>query len=194
MKAEDVKIGMRVKYTGSSSVAGKPLGYATVVSACANDPQHFKASWDVFNGKILHVHCSMLEPAEEIPTKPPIDLHNCKINVQAYAEQYKISLEEAHKEIQQYLFDNGCLWIGEVTTHSMFGLGANYLFVEDNKITHESWSEIWEKQNIQEVTFSRNISLTPQLVSPVPVFVECNGKKYDKKLFEKAIDGLEAVE
>lgn len=187
MKAEDVKIGMRVRFFSE----GIEEDYGVIISPHVDDGL-FWVKWES-DGRVLNVSTDEIEPAEEIPTKPPIDLHNCKINVQAYAEQYKISLEEAYSEIQQYLFDNGCLWIGDVTTHSMFGLDKKHLYTRNEKvIRYGSDAHTFDKDTRQEVTFSRRISLTPQLVSPV--FVEYNGKKYDKKLFEKAIDGLEAAE
>jgi len=122
---------------------------------------------------------------------PQVDLSNKKINVKRYADEQGISLEEAHKEIQTWLFENGCKWasgdVGIRYTH------RDYLSTGMDNDMFQLDSEIDDKQELT-FTVERSVTLTPVLVEPPVETVELKGKKYDKSELEKALQHIKPLE
>lgn len=122
-----------------------------------------------------------------------ISLDNTKINVAAYAEQYGITLEQAHNEIQPWLFSHLFTWAnGEKTVSQEY---AKHLYLdreyygEPNRITWSNTS--YQQSGNKEILLERNIILT---IKAAPDIISFDGKKYIKKEFLKAIQNLSVVE
>ena len=123
-----------------------------------------------------------------------MDLNNKKINVKAYADKNRITLEQAHKEIQGYLFEQGFKWMSGDT--KVLYPQNNYLYLtcdglaRDPEDSHEGFSE----DSNEELKFTREVivKLTPVLVEEE--LVELNGVKYRKSDLEAVLAKLQPVE
>lgn len=136
-----------------------------------------------------------LEPYKEL-----VDLSNKKINVMCYADEQGISLEQAHKEIQTWLFENGCRWNdGAVTLDSgTKDCPYGFLYIDDltfTKSDHNAYKYYKAQTGYQEITFmaERSVKLTPTLVEPPVETIELNGKKYNKSELEKALQHIKPL-
>jgi glutaredoxin len=147
---------------------------------------------DAENDGYAHVH-TLYEYEAKIA--PPVDLSNKKINVKRYADEQGITLEQAHQEIQGWLFENGCKWISGEKEVSQ--IDVPYLFIDTNfDITWSNDAHWFEYQSLKkELTFTteRSVKLTPVLVEPPVETIELNGKKYDKKELEKALQHIKPL-
>lgn len=116
---------------------------------------------------------------------------NKKINVAKYAEQYGITLKQAHVEIQNWLFEQGCVWYRQLQQAPMYLFAASLLVDNDKGISSVcADSNYFEQHKSKEITLSRKIVLTPSAVQDT---IEFEGKTYNKDAFLKAIGQLEEV-
>ena len=117
-----------------------------------------------------------------------ISLGNTKINVAAYAEQYGITLEHANKEIQDFLFLQGCFAYTPATRAAKaIYVGSDKVFTKVYPGEFDSFIYAAEK----EVFIERNIVLTIKREADTISF---DGKKYIKEEFLKAIQNLNVVD
>ena len=122
------------------------------------------------------------------PDQP--SLANTKIDVQKYADTYGLTLEEAHREIQPWLFEQGCTWAS----------GGNYV-----NYTSARWIEVgvvrgrpptditWSNEGYsaaKEITLLRNVPVSLSIAPPEPS-VELDGKQYTKTQLLEALAKLE---
>lgn len=139
-------------------------------------------------------HCfwytDRFELVEEAPVdakQPTFDLRDTKINVKAYAEKNGITLENAHKEIQSWLFENGASW-DVYPEHGIRNDEAEALFVNrflSLSYYYEVDLTFYAMYTEKEITMSRQVVLTPSYVEEE--FVEFGGKMYNKREFLSAI-------
>lgn len=128
----------------------------------------------------------LVEEACVIAKPPTFDLRDTKINVKAYAEKNRITLEKSYEEIQEWLFERGYNWNRNTLATNVMSVHASYLYVRGEELLygndeHRFYVETTEK----EITFSRQITLSPSYVEEE--LVEFDGKKYNKREFLFAI-------
>ena len=136
-------------------------------------------------------HCfwytDRFELVEEAPVaakQPTFDLRDTKINVKAYAEKNGITLENAHKEIQSWLFDQGYSW--NIEGVIFLATYSSYLYIMGEELLHGgSEHHFYEGTPEKEITLSRQVVLTPSYVEEE--LVEFGGKMYNKREFLSAI-------
>lgn len=122
-------------------------------------------------------------------------LDNTKINVQAYAEQYEITLEQANKEIQTWLLSNDCSWANGDTC-VLYPEEANFLYVNKRSRgltltkSNAQYEDYFNDYKAKEIFLERNILLT---IKKEPDTIEIEGKKYLKEEVLKAIEQLEQI-
>ena len=187
MKKEDVKVGMRVKINASWFTG------AGVVTDLDHD--YFpEAVWVKCDGgtEDRWISARYIEPAEQ-----PFPLANTKINVQKYAEENGISLEQAHQEIQPWLFEQGYSWCKEV--HVRFTNSSHLYAEEDSVLAYGHNDQFFSADDGKEITLSRKVTveLTPSFVEveePAVEYVELGGKRYVKSELEEALSKIKAVE
>lgn len=193
MKIEDVKIGMRV-VTGELWHFRKDAGFVESIHSDAA----VWVIWDSDGGKNW-ISVKNIEP--EVKTEQEFSLKNVKINVQKYADDNGITLAQAHKEVQEWLFGHGYGW--EHDLKKCCSINEKYLFTDSFKsgfITHNSEEDHFENHRNKEITLQRTVAvtLTPAFVeTPVEEvieYVELGGRKYVKKDLEEALSKIKAVE
>jgi hypothetical protein len=123
-------------------------------------------------------------------------LANTKINVQAYADNYGLTLEQAHGEVQQFAFDSGYKWCtGERAICVVDSYG---LFFSADKSFSKTGDPYYFQYGTteKEITLSRTIQHAISFVEP-PVKererVTLNGKEYYKDELEKALSLIKPV-
>ena len=121
------------------------------------------------------------------------------IDVQAYAEKYNLTLEQAHLEIQPWLFDFGYGWQSIVYHHKVCFTEGEYLELNidrDGCITQCSRDVFIESDYDQEIIFDRivDISYTCRNVIREPEYIEFNGKQYEKSKLEQALKLIDKFE
>lgn len=129
-----------------------------------------------------------IEP-EHVPTQQP-SLANTKIDVQKYADTYGLTLDEAHREIQPWLFAQGCNWqafgaeINLVSKPQLY-LDKNYHITQTNDEYH-----FYHGSSHKEITLLRNVSVSLS-IAPTEPSVEIDGKQYTKAQLLDALAKLE---
>ncbi len=116
------------------------------------------------------------------------------VNVGAYATNNKISLKQAHEEIQEWLFDKDFKWDSYegVSFKDTTILVLNY--ARPLQLCWESFENISKLQHyytgIQELLLKRTctVTLSPSIKEE---YVEFNGKQYNKRKLEEALKLLE---
>ena len=121
--------------------------------------------------------------------KNPLD--NTKIDVQGYAKQYGLSLEEAHKEIQPWLFEQGYVWFKE--RNYMMATLSKYLFLFENRISWDSSLNYFSAKSNKQIFLERNVNIV-LTIKPEIATIEIEGKKYNKQDVFKLLSQLETVE
>jgi hypothetical protein len=149
-------------------------------------------NWDKGGDIQYSAECylTMIEsPAkEELPS-------SFKIDVQAYADENNISLEQAHNEIQPWLFENGFVWENRksLPQKEVMYEHATYLFCSSGVITFWSVTDYFEVRSTQKQIFlSRNVSVS--LSGKEEETVEILGKKYRKSDVENAMKNVKEKE
>lgn len=174
MKIEDVRVGMSVGY--------KDVGVVTRI-----EDNKVWARWS--NGEEQFVCANSIEP-EHIPTQQP-SLANTKIDVQKYADTYGITLEQAHQEIQPWLFEQGVVWsatgLAFVTNSE-----TRYLYIDSGELSYSRAfnAGFFKCHKNKEITPQRNVSISISIAPPEP-YVELDGKQYTKAQILAALAKLE---
>lgn len=116
------------------------------------------------------------------------------VNVGAYAANNKISLKQAHEEIQEWLFDKGFKW----DSYEGVSFKDKTILVlnidRPLQLCWEYFESISKLQHyytgIQELLIKRTctVTLSPSIKEE---FVEFNGKQYSKQKLEQALKLLE---
>lgn len=128
----------------------------------------------------------LVEEAHVVSKQPTFDLRNTKINVKAYAEKNRITLEKAHEEIQSWLFEQGYNWNRYTIPTNVIATYSLYLYIRGEELLHGgSEHHFYEEAPEKEITLSRQVALTPDYVEEE--FVEFDGKMYNKREFLSAI-------
>lgn len=121
------------------------------------------------------------------------------IDVTEYANNYGLTLDQAHGEIQPFLFKCGYNWAYPSYDQKVSFTYAEYLELNIGKnlvitqcsserFTDSDYDEEWVlKRNIDFVYECRNITHEPE-------YVKINGKRYDKSKLEKALAMLEEAD
>ena len=115
------------------------------------------------------------------------------INITAYANKHNLTLEQAHKEIQPWLFEIGYDW--ELTSYQgkVSLTFAEYLELNMDTlciITQCGSESFTESDYDVEWEFVREVSYSEVLDRDIikeQKYVEFNGKQYDKAKLEKAL-------
>lgn len=133
------------------------------------------------------------------PAQQLFPLANTKINVQKYAVENGISLEQAHKEIQPWLFEQGYSWNYTRSKEVHTDCGRFLYCYDCSAVTHDDSAEYFVEHANKEITLSRNVTveLTPSFVEveePAVEYVELGGKRYVKSELEEALSKIKAVE
>lgn len=173
MKIENVKVGMSVIWSLNGET---DTGIITRIEGV-----RVLAKWS--DGTECLTSAASIEPAQ-----PP--LANTKIDVQKYADSYGITLEQAHQEIQPWLFEQGCWWHrGETVVRFRDG---KYLYTEENKeLTYGADEDTFFKMhNNKEITLQRNVSVSLS-IAPSEPSIELDGKQYTKAQLLEALAKLE---
>ena len=118
-----------------------------------------------------------------------LNLANTKINVQKYADTYGLTLEEAHQEVQNWLFEQGYNWgtLGsKILAHD-----TPDLYVRSGELLHGNDEHRFSEETIEkEITLLRNVSVSISIAHPEPS-VELDGKQYTKTQILDALAKLE---
>ena len=121
------------------------------------------------------------------------------IDVTKYANNYGLTLKQAHEEIQPVLFECGYNWAYSSHDREVSLTSSEYLELNMDKemvitqcpsdlFTESDYDVKWAlKRNIEFVYEYRNITREPE-------YVEINGKSYDKSKLEKALALLEEAD
>lgn len=128
----------------------------------------------------------MLSPAEQVN-----QLDNTKIDVNAYAVEHGITLEQAHNEIQPWLFENGGLWCscGDKVTNTH----GFYLYTyPDKELTYGTELDTFQRDSRKQIFINRNVNVE-LTIKPETAKIEINGKTYLKDDVLKAISQLEQL-
>lgn len=122
-----------------------------------------------------------------------------KINVEDFAKENDITLEDAHTIVQQWLFSQGLSWNGIYKPRDVKYTGTK--FITNTYLGTDQTSENmlhgyqgFERNQATEVKLKLDVSIT-SIVTPIET-IEYNGLKYNKQAFEEAIRkaGLEPLE
>lgn len=121
------------------------------------------------------------------------------INVKEYAEKYNLTLEQAHREMQPWLFDFGYDWASKDYHRKVCFTEGEYLELNidrDGCITQCSRDAFIESDYDQEIIFDRivDISYSCRNVIREPEYIEFNGKQYTKRKIEQALKLIEECE
>ena len=178
MKLEDVTVGMSVIY---SYLGDEDKGIVTRI-----DGNKVWAIWH--NGNEQYVSASSIEP-DHVPTQQS-SLANTKIDAQKYADTYGLTLEEAHREIQPWLFGQGCAWCsGAGYVNCTFARWIEVGVIKGYSPTHITWSSEGYS-TAKEITLLRNVSVSLS-IAPTEPSVEIDGKQYTKAQLLEALAKLE---
>ena len=121
------------------------------------------------------------------------------IDVTEYANNYGLTLDQAHGEIQPMLFESGYNWAYPSYDQKVSFTYAEYLELNIEKklaitqcssetFTDSDYDVKWVlKRDIEFVHEYRNITNEPK-------YVEINGKRYDRSKLEKALAMLEEAD
>lgn len=121
------------------------------------------------------------------------------IDVAKYANDYGLTLDQAHEEIQPMLFECGYNWAHPSYDRKVSLTCSEYLELNmDREMTitqtrsetfiESDYDVEWVlKRNIEFVYYYRNITHEPE-------YVKINGKSYDKSKLEKALAMLEEAD
>lgn len=172
MKIEDARVGMSVIWSLNGET---DTGIITRI-----DGVRVLAKWS--DGTECHTSAASIEPAQT-------PLANTKIDVQKYADTYGLTLEEAHREVQPWLFEQWCVWSMEV--QYPIWKDRQYLYIDSaNKITQDNYKHFFREHGNKEITLQRNVSVSLS-IAPTEPSVEIDGKQYTKAQLLEALAKLE---
>lgn len=193
MKIEDVKIGMRVVTGDLWEFDERDAG---IVESIDSD----NAVWVVWDSDGCNNWIDVEEIEPEVKAEQEFSLKNVKINVQKYADDNGLTLAQAHKEVQEWLFAHNYGW--EYDLKNAYSLNEKHLFTDSFKsgvITHSSEEDPFENHRNKEITLQRTVAvtLTPSFVeSPAAEameYVELGGKRYVKSLVMALLKEAEKI-
>lgn len=184
------KIGDRVKFHMEGRDHLDDVG-TVCLGMCQLEDGYTWVHWD-YDGEIVSAGDEFLTLIE--PSRTQELLSSFKIDVQAYADENNISLEQAHNEIQPWLFENEFTWSSLNNTGRLVRcIGNPYLFCDKHNITHGNVSYYFNVQSTHKQIFlSRNVSVS--LSVKEEEIVEIMGKKYRKGDVENALKNIEEKE
>jgi len=118
------------------------------------------------------------------------------INITKYANEHNLSLEQAHNEIQPFLFNLGCNWACKGYHNKVVLTYAEYLEMHMEKdwvITQCSSDSFTESDYDYEWELKRKVNLiyVHRAITSAKEYVEFNGRQYDKQKLEQALKLLE---
>jgi hypothetical protein len=118
------------------------------------------------------------------------------INVTKYANENALTLEQAHKEIQPFLFSLGYNWKCLTYNKKVSLCYAEYLELhmeEDWAITQCSSESFTETDYDYNWELERKVSLryVHRAITSAKEYVEFNGKQYEKAKLEQALKLIE---
>jgi hypothetical protein len=118
------------------------------------------------------------------------------INVAKYANENALTLEQAHNEIQPFLFALGYNWACKGYHNKVVLTYAEYLEMHMEKdwvITQCSSDSFTESDYDYEWELKRkvNLSYVHRAITSVKEYVEFNGKQYEKTKLEQALKLIE---
>lgn len=121
------------------------------------------------------------------------------IDVAKYANNYGLTLKQAHEEIQPMLFECGYNWASPSYDQKVSLTHAEYLELNIEKelaITQCSSETFAESDYDVEWVLKRNIDFVYEYrnITHEPEYVKINGKSYDKSKLEKALAMLEEAD
>ena len=121
------------------------------------------------------------------------------INVTEYANNYGLTLDQAHGEIQPFLFRCGYKWAHPSCDQKVSFTYAEYLELNIEKklaITQCSSDLFTESDYDVEWALKRNIEFVHEYRNIIHEheYVEINGKRYDRSKLEKALAMLEEAD
>ena len=121
------------------------------------------------------------------------------IDVTKYANNYGLTLYQAHKEIQPMLFESGYNWAYSPHDRKVSFAYAEYLELNMDKemtITQTNSETFIESDYDVEWVLKRNIEFVYEYrnITHEHEYVEINGKSYDKSKLEKALAMLEEAD
>lgn len=148
---------------------------------------YFWIKWDK-GGTIQYSdkhYLTLIESPDKEALPPPF-----KIDVQEYATENNISLEQAHNEIQPWLFEHGMSWIhGESHVKNE---SQHYLFYSGFYITVGSNESYFNAEDVKQIFLSRNVFVSLSVKEEETV--EILGKKYLKSDVEDAMKNVKEKE
>ena len=121
------------------------------------------------------------------------------IDVTKYANNYGLTLKQAHEEIQPMLFECGYNWASHSYNRKVSLTYSEYLELNMDKemtITQTNSETFIESDYDVEWVLKRNIEFVYEYRNIIhePEYVEFNGKSYDKSKLEKALAMLEEAD
>ena len=121
------------------------------------------------------------------------------IDVTEYANNYGLTLDQAHGEIQPMLFESGYNWAYPSYDQKVSFAYAEYLELNMDKemtITQTNSETFIESDYDVEWVLKRNIEFVYEYrnITHEHEYVEINGKSYDKSKLEKALAMLEEAD
>lgn len=189
MKLEDIEIGMRVTFDGGDSPEDADTG---IVSGFRDGALYYGDIWVKWDsdGRELSISAEEIEPESTSTTQP--SLANTKIDVQKYADTYGLTLEQAHQEIQPWLFEQGFKW--RPYGPEVSEVGSTYMYINSDKYLTQSPQKdsyyFHFSNDNKEITLLRNVSVSLSIAHPEPS-VEIDGKQYTKAQLLEALAKLE---
>jgi hypothetical protein len=114
------------------------------------------------------------------------------INVTKYANENALTLEQAHKEIQPFLFARGYNWACKGYHNKVILTDVEYLEMHMDKdwvITRCSSDSFTESDYDYEWEIKRkvNLSYVHRAIASAKEYVEFNSKQYEKAKLEQAL-------
>ena len=118
------------------------------------------------------------------------------INVTKYANEHHLSLDQAHNEIQPFLFALGYNWACKGYHNKVILTYVEYLEMHMDKdwvITQCSSDSFTESDYDYEWELKRkvNLSYVHRAITSAKEYVEFNGKQYEKAKLEQALKLIE---
>jgi len=118
------------------------------------------------------------------------------INVAKYANEHNLSLDQAHNEIQPFLFALGYNWACKGYHNKVILTYVEYLEMHMDKdwvITRCSSDSFTESDYDYEWELKRkvNLSYVHRAITSAKEYVEFNGKQYEKAKLEQALKLIE---
>ena len=185
------KIGDRVKFHMDGYPREDDTG-TVCLGAYEVSPGYYWVKWDG-DGEVQQSSemCLTLIESPDTEALPP----SFKIDVQAYADENNISLEQAHNEIQPWLFEQGCEWYYKATEAQY--KTQPYILFNCGRLNYLSYSSDEDLFNItlasvKRIFLFRNVSVS--LSGKEEETVEILGKKYLKSDVENAMKNVKEKE